>query len=168
MYKSKRKPTSYGLEPLNAATGRITQSIFKKSEGFLSTLILDWHLILGDTLSQNFFPSKVSFLHGKQKGGTLHIQVSSGSHSMMAYHMQPLILEKINRFYGYEAFNKLSISQTKGFELPKTSSPKSYTLTSEEKASILQLTYALDEGDLKNALDCLGQSLLERERQDEG
>ena len=166
---TKRKSTSFGLEPLHSATGRITKKIFKTSEGFLSSLILDWSLIVGDTFSKNLSPKKTTFPRGKNKEGTLHLETSSGSQSLIAYHMQALILQKVNRFFGYDAFSKISITQTKSQTRTLHSVPtvSTYRLSQEDQDKIHMQTKNVAGDDLKEALQNLGEALIRKDQKHE-
>lgn len=162
---SRRKSTSFGLESLNRATGRITKKIFKKSDGFLASLILDWPLIVGEGLSKNLSPKKVTFPRNKNKDGTLHLETTSGSQSLMAYHMQPLILQKVNQFFGYDAFHKVTIAQTKNF-IKKAPLPQQQfaVLDENDKNKIKRQTKDIEGDDLQDALQKLGEALLRKDQ----
>ncbi len=166
---TKREFTSFGLEPLHNATGRITKKIFKASEGFLSSLVLDWALVVGDTFSKNLSPKKVTFPRGKNKEGTLHLETNSGSQSLIAYHMQAFILQKVNRFFGHDAFAKITITQTKNQvrTSPATRVPSTYRLSQEDQDKIRIQTKNVPGDDLKEALQKLGEALIRKDQNHE-
>ena len=55
-------------------------------------------------------PESVRFPAGKKFGGTLNIVVQ-GAHAPLMQHLAPVIVERVNRFFGYSAVAKLSFRQ---------------------------------------------------------
>jgi hypothetical protein len=80
----------------------LTKPLFK-SRGLAGTnAISDWPRIVGKELAGHCWPEKISFPQGKKTGGTLTVACENGFATEIQ-HMQPLILERLNVFYGYQA-----------------------------------------------------------------
>lgn len=80
-----------------------------KKQGFVNaSVILDWSKIVGNDFANLCGAVKVVFLFGKKTEGCLHVQTTSSMASVLTY-QEPLILQKVNQYYGYQAINKLRI-----------------------------------------------------------
>lgn len=78
--------------------------------GFVqASILLDWPEIVGK-FANYCQPLKVVFPYQQRRQGQLHIRVSSGMATELVY-LEPLILEKINRYFGYEAISRLTLRQ---------------------------------------------------------
>jgi hypothetical protein len=89
---------------------RLVKSAFQK-KGFVQTaMILEWSLIVGPEMSQKCIPEKLVFPQGKKTEGTLYlnVQVSSG---LLIEYGAPLIIDKINSYFGYQAVTRLKLKQ---------------------------------------------------------
>ena len=88
---------------------------------------------------------------------------------MMIYHMGPLILDKINTFFGYAAFHQIKVVQTQNplsFPESKITAPK-HSLSTQEQSKIESLTDDLPNGPLKEALKNLGEGLYLKDKHHE-
>lgn len=79
--------------------------------GFVdSAVVARWPEIVGPDYARHSTPESLSFPHGKRSGGTLHLSVT-GAHALMIQHVAPQIIERINRFFGYDAVARIAIRQ---------------------------------------------------------
>jgi hypothetical protein len=77
--------------------------------GFVQSAIVSrWTEIVGDRYGKASTPESIRFPHGKRDGGTLSIMVTS-AHAPMMQHVLPVIMEKVNRFFGYAAVAKIDL-----------------------------------------------------------
>lgn len=96
-------------KPLNKIIEPLTRPLFR-SRGLAGTeLLTDWRRIAGTSLADHTIPEKLSFAPGKKVGGTLTIAVENGF-ALDLQHMQPVILERINMYFGYQAVARILIS----------------------------------------------------------
>ena len=80
-----------------------------KRQGFVNaSVILDWSKIVGNDFANLCGAMKVVFPFGKTSEGCLHVQTTSSMASVLTY-QEPLILQKVNQYYGYQAITKLRI-----------------------------------------------------------
>lgn len=75
-----------------------------------SAIITRWHEVVGSELSRHSMPLSLKFQRGKRVGGTLLIRVD-GPIATELQHLEPVLVEKINTFYGYGAVGKIAIEQ---------------------------------------------------------
>ena len=57
-------------------------------------------------------PKSIRFPTGKKAGGVLTLLVD-GAHAPLIQHLTPMIVERVNRFFGYAAINRIVFKQGK-------------------------------------------------------
>lgn len=157
-----QKPPAYqGIQAAGKLSNYLTRALISKKENFLASILYDWPIIIGEKYASHVKPQKVSFPKEKNKGATLHLSVTNGSMAVMVHHLQPFILSKVNQFIGYEAFEKITLQQTKNSTsviASKFPAP-AQKLTTTQVQELEILLNETPEGDLKEALKALGESL---------
>ncbi len=79
--------------------------------GFVqSSIVSRWREIVGEKYAGCSAPESIRFPHGKRADGTLTLAVAS-AHAPMMQHVAPVIIERVNRFFGYAAVAKVVIRQ---------------------------------------------------------
>jgi hypothetical protein len=79
-----------------------------KRFGFIQGAIIGrWAEIVGQRYARVSSPESIRFPAGKKSGGTLTLSVE-GAHAPLMQHLGPLIIERVNRFFGYEAVSKIA------------------------------------------------------------
>ena len=82
-----------------------------KKFGFVQANVVSrWHEIVGERYGQVSLPESIRFPAGKKAGGTLTLLVE-GAHAPLIQHLGPLIIERVNRFFGYEAVARIVFRQ---------------------------------------------------------
>jgi hypothetical protein len=90
--------------------------------GFVQASVVSrWTEIVGERYAKVSSPESIRFPTGKKSGGTLNIVVQ-GALAPLMQHLAPVIVERVNRFFGYEAVVKLSFRQ--GSPLSRADAPK--------------------------------------------
>lgn len=146
----------YSLFPktLEACVEPLTRPILKQN-GLAGTRILtEWAAIVGPQLASHTLPEKLSFPKGKKNGGTLVISTENGFATELQ-HMQPVILERLAAYFGYQAISRITISHS-WTHAPKPEKPAPKP-TLPKHAATLAENVADDE--LKAALTSLAQTL---------
>ena len=78
--------------------------------GFNQTAVLErWAEIVGETYARHSRPESLGFPRGKKEGGTLRVAVSAALAPMLR-HVEPQIVERVNRLFGYAAVAKLALT----------------------------------------------------------
>lgn len=89
--------------------------------GFIqSSVVSRWAEIVGERYAKVSSPESIRFPAGKKSGGVLSIIVQ-GAHAPLMQHLAPVIVERVNRFFGYSAVARLSFRQ--GSPLKRESAP---------------------------------------------
>lgn len=90
--------------------------------GFVqSSIVSRWKEIVGDRYATVSAPESIRFPQGKRAEGVLTLSVT-GAHAPMMQHVVPVIIERVNRFFGYAAVARVVIRQgevTKRAPAPK-------------------------------------------------
>lgn len=79
--------------------------------GFVqSSIVSRWNEIVGERYANVSAPESIRFPQGKRADGVLTLSVS-GAHAPMMQHVIPIIVERVNRFFGYAAIARVAIRQ---------------------------------------------------------
>ena len=73
-------------------------------------IVADWPSIVGTQLAECCVPMRLAFQPGERANGTLHLRVQ-GPLALELQHLEPVVLERINSYFGYRAVAKLRIQQ---------------------------------------------------------
>ena len=148
-----------GPKAIARTVARIARRSFSK-QGFAETdVITRWREIVGDELAHHSVPERLRFAKGNAGGGILHIRVD-GAVALEIQHMEPVLVERINGFFGYRAVARLALTQG---PLPARAAPLPRARAEVPAQQLADLDSAVatvrDEG-LKQALRGLGLSTL--------
>ena len=88
----------------------IGRAAFRRYGFIQSSVVSRWPEIVGERYADVSLPEAIYFPRGKKEGGTLRLLVS-GAHATMMQHVAPQIIERVNRFFGYQAVSQLRFSQ---------------------------------------------------------
>lgn len=158
-----RKTTD--LQSLAQTLLPLAQDLLGKN-GFVETDILtNWDEIIGGQLADFSFPQKIVFQKNKKNDGCLYLIVPSGAFAVEIQHREKYILEKINRYFGYNAVSSLKIIQNNDLDLEdyrhiKTENKQLPHLSEEQKETIKNITNEINNENLKEILIKLGHSIL--------
>lgn len=79
--------------------------------GFVqSSVVSRWSEIVGARYADVSSPESIRFPHGKRAAGVLTLVVE-GAYAPTMQHVGPVIIERVNRFFGYEAVVKIAFRQ---------------------------------------------------------
>jgi hypothetical protein len=81
---------------------------FKRFGFTQSALIARWEEVVGASYARYSRPESLSFPRGQKAGGTLKIAVS-GALAPMLRHVEPQVIERVNRLLGYAAVAKIML-----------------------------------------------------------
>jgi len=153
---------SFTMRAIASPLGKITRTAVRR-RGFAEGAILsDWPAIVGPLLARTTCPLKVSFPRGERGDGTLHLRVASSALSTEITHLQPLIIERINAYFGYGAVSRLALTHGPLPERVKAKPPRPAP-TAERKQAVAEVLQEITDPDLKAALERLGLALGRRE-----
>ena len=99
---------------------------------------------------------------GAGHAATLEIAVSP-AFALELQHLSPLIIEKVNGYFGYQAVSGLRLKQMpirRASESPGPTVPEPRPLTAAEQAQLTAMLEGVGDRNLRQALESLGRSLL--------
>jgi hypothetical protein len=149
------------VQQVGAVLPRIAGKALGKQGLGEAQLVQHWSEIVGERLAKSSSPEKLSFPRGARRDGTLKLRVAPGI-ALEVQHSEPVLLERINGFFGYRAVVRLSLSQTwlPRHDLP----PRLRKLDEGESATLDKRVAAVGDEPLRAALKRLGAAILATER----
>ena len=126
--------------------------------GFVQSAVVSrWREIVGARYAAVSSPESIRFPPGKRSRGVLNLMVQ-GAHAPMMQHVAPTIIERVNRFFGYPAVEKLSFRQG----IVQVEKAKSRPATPSLRPLPVELSDSLREvadPELRACLESLARSL---------
>jgi hypothetical protein len=154
------KPSRSFPRPLSEFTAA-TLSDGLKAQGFASTeLIARWAEIAGPEIAAHSEPMKINWPRGMgdaaPEPATLVLRVE-GPAALEIQHLSAVILERVNRFFGWQAIGRIGLRQAplRRREPPTPPPP----LDPEIAARIAASLPAVEDEDLRQALARLGAAI---------
>jgi hypothetical protein len=104
------------VERLDKHFHNLAREAFARYGFAYADLIMQWPAMVGEALAVVSAPERLRWPRlqgaaaGRKQGGTLVVRVAEGR-ALELQHLAPRIIERINRFYGYEAVVHLKIVQ---------------------------------------------------------
>ena len=110
---SEKERRRYSLFPktLAGCIEPLTRPVLKAQGLAGSRILTEWESIVGPKLARHCVPEKLSFPRGQKTGGTLVISTENGFATELQ-HMQPIILERMAAYFGYQAITRITISHS--------------------------------------------------------
>lgn len=124
-------------------------------------MIAAWPAVIGNELAKLTAPERITYPSGKRAGGTLHLRIASGSIAVELQHMLPLLIERINGYFGYSAVAKVNLIQAPIAER-REKKTEQRTLDEAGREELAALLANVDDPEIKASLEALGESILSR------
>lgn len=118
MAMSKRKPTgedtprSCRARSAGDLLGDVGGQSFRRFGFVQHSIVSRWGEIVGERYAKASCPESIKFPAGKKASGVLTLLVD-GAHAPLIQHLTPMIVERVNRFFGYAAINRIVFHQGK-------------------------------------------------------
>jgi hypothetical protein len=142
-----------------------TKAVFGK-RGFADGAILkDWPTIAGTHLAGHSQPEKIAYPTGAKTGGTLHLTIDTGSMAIELQHLEPLLVERINGYFGFKAIDRLKVTQGPINKPEAKPEHRPRKLEPEEETDLADSLMEVDDPELRQALTGLGRSVMGRKPQ---
>ena len=161
------KPSRSFPRPLSEFLGA-TLSDSLKTQGFASTeIIARWADIVGTEIAAHSEPMKITWPRANTTGdmddgvpepATLVLRVE-GPAALEIQHLSAVILERVNRFFGWQAIGRIALLQVPPSGAPHTPPTPPPPLDPEVAARIAASLPAIEDEDLRQALARLGAAI---------
>jgi len=113
---SKRKPEQPERSCRPRAAGELIGDIGGQSFrrfGFVQhSIVSRWPEIVGERYAKVSCPESIKFPMGRKAAGVLTLVVD-GAHAPLIQHLTPMIVERVNRFFGYASIDRIVFRQGK-------------------------------------------------------
>jgi hypothetical protein len=88
----------------------VGRAAFRRFGFVQSSIVSRWREIVGDRYAAVSSPESIRFPAGKRSEGVLNLIVE-GAHAPMMQHVAPVVIERVNRFFGYQAVARVAFRQ---------------------------------------------------------
>ncbi len=88
----------------------VGRAAFRRFGFVQSSIVSRWREIVGERYAAVSSPESIRFPPGKRSDGVLNLIVE-GAHAPMMQHVAPAIVERVNRFFGYQAVARVAFRQ---------------------------------------------------------
>ena len=88
----------------------VGRAAFKRFGFVQSSIVSRWREIVGERYAGVSTPESIRFPPGKKSAGVLTLVVE-GAHAPMMQHVGPVIIDRVNRFFGYQAIERIAFKQ---------------------------------------------------------
>lgn len=148
-----------GVRSLAAVLPKVAEPAMRK-RGFAQVeIVTGWSGIVGAALAAETTPERLSFPPGKRLDGTLHVR-TSGALALEIQHLEPIILDRINTYFGYRAVARLKLAQGPRPARPQAPARKPpRPANPARRAAVEQQTRGIDDTALRAALNKLGEAV---------
>lgn len=133
----------------------VGRAAFRRFGFVQSAIVARWAEIVGDHYAKHSAPDALSFPPGKRSGATLTI-VCSGPFATMLQHVEPQIIERVNRFFGYAAVARISLKHGEVPARPTRAAAPELKPLSPELSSMLK---PIGDPGLRASLEALAQQI---------
>ena len=148
----------YGMVQVGVPVGVLTRPLFGRHGFAGGALIVDWPAIVGPAVASYTLPIRVRFAKGERTGGTLEVKVANSAFATELQHLEPLIVERINGYFGWAAVARLRLRHG---PLPKRDRPPPPppVLAAPDDARLGRVLDVVDDPDLRAVLERLGRHI---------
>lgn len=147
----------------------IARKTIGKDWNLYAALLSHWPEIVGEDYARSTTPVKISFpkgktpdekwAHGKREDGVLHIRLPQGLTMEFTFKTDQ-IRQRISDYFGYNAIARIVFEPFYGEA--KTSAAKTTPPTADEIATLREQTNAIENNELRDALEAFGVATLSK------
>ncbi len=146
------------LRAIAAEVPRVAGAALGKHGFGEAQLVMQWPTVVGPELAEKLTPDRLTFARGERRQGTLRVRVVSGF-ALEAQHLEPVIIERINGFFGYGAVARILLIQVPPKPAARQAARPRALNSGEQRALETQLE-AVADPDLRQALGRLGAAVI--------
>lgn len=145
----------YGMVQIGVPVAVLTKPLFGRMGFAGGAMIVDWPAIVGSAVASYTLPLRVRFAKGERTGGTLEIKVANSAFATELQHLEPLILERINGYFGWAAVARLKLRHG---PLPRRrQAAGTPALGGADQARLDRVLAGVEDDELRAALARLGR-----------
>ena len=161
------RPRGGPARPVADLVPQIGRAAFRRFGFVQSSVVMRWPEIVGEHHARSCCPESIRFPPKERSGGTLNLVVLP-AHATIIQHVIPEIIERVNRFFGYNAVIRVKMRQgrvqPRGGEgsanIARTAPPSLRPIPLELGDSLRDI----GDPELRTVLESLARSLGKEER----
>ena len=108
--KKEDAPRANRARAVSDLVPQVGQAAFRRFGFVQSSIVTRWREIAGERYAAVSAPESIRFPPGRKSAGVLTLVVE-GAHAPMMQHVAPVIVERVNRFFGYPAVERVTFKQ---------------------------------------------------------
>jgi hypothetical protein len=147
------------MRALAGEVARVAAPVLGKRGFAASQLVTEWQSVVGSHWAARLSPEKLDFPRGERQGGTLRLRAAAGA-ALEAQHQTPLLLQRINGFFGYCAVERIVLVQGPPLRREAPAARKPAPLGRGDRDELDRRLGAIDDPALREALRRLGEAVL--------
>ena len=147
------------MRAIAAEVPKIAGPVLGKRGFAEAQLVAQWAAIIGEDMAAGASPEKLSFARGERRDGTLHLRVAPGF-APEIQHREPVLLERINAFFGYRAVARLTLKQGPPSRPAEPPAPRLRALEGHEIRQLDRGLADIEDPTLRDALRRLGAAVI--------
>ncbi|HZC38577.1 MAG TPA: DciA family protein [Sphingomicrobium sp.] len=105
-------PRSCRARSAGELVGGIGDPSFRRFGFVQGSIVSRWGEIVGERYARVSSPESIRFPMGRKSGGVLTLLVE-GAHAPLIQHLTPMIVDRVNRFFGHAAIDRIVFRQGK-------------------------------------------------------
>ena len=106
----KDSPRSCRVRAAGELVGEIGGQSFRRFGFVQHSIVSRWSEIVGERYARVSCPESIRFPTGRKSAGVLTLTVD-GAHAPLIQHLTPMIVDKVNQFFGYAAIDRIVFRQ---------------------------------------------------------
>lgn len=147
------------LRAIGAEIPRVAGPMLGKRGFGEAQLVAQWVSVMGEELAAQLSPDRLTFSRGARREGTLHLRVAPGF-ALEAQHREPLLIERINAFFGYRAIARIRLIQGPPARPAPAAPPQPRALVEGEQQALDRAVADIEDPGLREALRRLGAAVI--------
>ncbi len=144
----------------------VGRSAFRRFGFIQSSVVTRWPEIVGPARAKICAPEAIRFAPGEKSGGTLQLVVTP-AHAPMISMVLPEIVERVNRFFGYNAVSRAKLRQGEVKPRPYVAAPTSPTILRPIPVDLGDSLRDVGDPELRAVLESLARSLAGARKEDQ-
>ncbi len=104
------RPRGRGPRSVGELMPEIGRTAFRRFGFIQSSVVTRWAEIVGERHARHCMPEAIRFPPGEKRDGILQLVVVP-AHAPIIVHVIPEIIERVNRFFGYNAIARIKLRQ---------------------------------------------------------
>ena len=148
------------------SVGKAISGLTRKAldrRGFVDAAIInEWPTIAGELIGKHSLPDRIIFSRDRTRPGSLHLILENGALATEVMHFEPILLERINRFFGFRAVGNIKIIHGPLPKPKQDKKPPLPKLAPDRRADIEKSLEDVGDDELRDALTRLGDHVARR------